>query len=54
MSRFVGRKAIDRRRKKVTENVSVGPAELGLRGNQEFLTLMLNPNAAVLLGCAWV
>ena len=30
-------------------NFSVGPTELGLRGNQVFLTLTLNPNTAVIL-----
>ena len=29
----------------------VGPTELDLRGNQEFLTLILNPNTAVFLDC---
>jgi hypothetical protein len=44
-------KVIARNRTKITETVSVGPTELGLRGNQEFLTLILNPNTAVFLGC---
>ena len=34
-----------------TETFSVGPTELGLRGNQEFLTLILKPNTAVFLAC---
>ena len=34
--------------------MSVGPTELGLRGNQEFLTLILNPNTAVFFGRVYV
>ena len=39
---------IDRRRKK-TETVSVGATEVGLRGNQEFLSLILNLNTAIFM-----
>ena len=44
---------IDRRRKKSNGN-SAGPTELGLRGNQEFLTLIPKPNTAVFLGSNYI
>ena len=40
----------DKNYKIYMETLYVGPTELGLRGDQEFLTLMLNLNATVFLG----
>ena len=47
----LGRNRSLKKHEKNTQTFSVGPTELGLRGNQEFLTLILNPNTAVFLSC---
>ena len=41
---------VAKKNEKWTETFSVGHTELGFRDNQEFLTLILNPNSAVFLG----